>query len=102
MTIEKKLEGSKLTVTVSGSLDITTSPQLQQELEGSIDDAAELVFDFSALDYISSAGLRILVSSHKKMYKKGGMSIIGVNDTVMEVFEITGLADSFDIRPLKA
>ena len=102
MTISKTIDGSKLVVKVSGSLDITTSPELQQELDASLDGVESLAFDFSELDYISSAGLRVLVSTHKKMYKKGGMVITGVNESVMDVFDITGLADSFTIEPLEA
>ena len=102
MTIEKTTENGKLTVKVAGSLDITTSPELQEELEKSYDDVNELIIDFSDLDYISSAGLRVLVSAHKKMFKKGGMKVVGANETVMDVFDVTGLIDSIDVEAAKS
>ena len=93
MTIEKKLNGSALTVALEGRLDTTTAPDLEKELKNSLDDASELTMDFGKLDYISSAGLRVLLSAHKTMAKKGGMKVVNVNEIVNEVFEVTGFSD---------
>jgi anti-sigma B factor antagonist len=98
MEIAKSKENTKLTLTVSGRLDTTTSPKLEAELNAEIAGITELVFDFKDLDYISSAGLRILLTAQKTMAKQGAMKIIHVNETVMEVFEITGFADILTIE----
>ena len=74
-----------------------TAPELEAELNGSMAGAESLVLDFSKLDYISSAGLRVLLSAHKAMSGKGGMKVTNVNDIVQEVFEVTGFADILDI-----
>ncbi len=93
MTIHKTLEGKKLTLALEGRLDTMTAPQLEQELEQCLDGLESLVFDFSQLEYISSAGLRVLLMAQKKMDDQGTMVIQNVNDSVMEVFELTGFAD---------
>ena len=94
MKINKTQNASALIIALEGRLDTTTAPELEAELKASLDDVSELVFDIEKLDYISSAGLRVLLSAHKAMMKKGGkMKVIHVNETVMEVFEITGFAD---------
>ena len=93
MTINKNLEGSKLTLILEGRLDTVTAPALEAELKQSLNDVTELVFDFSKLEYISSAGLRVLLSSQKIMNKQGSMVIRHVNETIMEVFEVTGFID---------
>lgn len=93
MTINKNLEGSKVTLILEGRLDTVTAPALEAELKQSLNDVTELVFDFSKLEYISSAGLRVLLSSQKIMNKQGSMVIRHVNETIMEVFEVTGFID---------
>ena len=90
MTIEKNLNGTELTVTVTGRLDTTTAPQLESELKSSLDGIEELAMDFTGLDYLSSAGLRVLLSLHKIMMKKGSMKLVNVNEEVCDVFEVTG------------
>ena len=98
MDIIKNQEGNKLSVSVTGRLDTTTAPQLEEEIRSSIDGVEELVFDFSDLEYISSAGLRVLLSTQKIMNKQGSMEVIGVNEIVMEVFEVTGFSDILTIK----
>lgn len=98
MNIEKKLEGTTLTIALEGRLDTTTSPDLEEALGSSLDGATELVFDFTKLDYLSSAGLRVLLSAQKRMNKQGSMKLVHVNDAVKEVFEITGFADFLTIE----
>ena len=98
MTIDKKLEGSALTIALEGRLDTTTSPDLEEVLSSSLDGVSELVFDFTKLDYLSSAGLRVLLSAQKRMNKQGSMKLVHVNDAVKEVFEITGFADFLTIE----
>ena len=98
MTIDKNLEGTKLTLAVAGRLDTTTAPMLSEELEASLDSVEELALDFNDLDYISSAGLRVLLSAQKRMNKQGRMYLTGVNDAIMEVFEVTGFADILTIQ----
>ena len=98
MTISKNLNGSILSVALEGRLDTTTAPELEKALKESMDGATELVLDFSKLDYISSAGLRVLLSAHKAMAGKGGMKVTKVNEIVSEVFEVTGFADILTIE----
>ena len=98
MTINKNLEGSTLTIALEGRLDTTTAPELEKELKSSLDGVKELVFDFTKLDYISSAGLRVLLSAQKLMSKQGGMKVTHVNEMVMEVFEVTGFTDILTIE----
>ena len=98
MTIDKKLEGTTLTLALEGRLDTPTSPDLEEALAASLDGVTELVFDFSKLDYLSSAGLRVLLSAQKRMNKQGSMKLRHVNDTVKEVFDITGFADFLTIE----
>ena len=98
MTITTKREGSSLTITLAGRLDTTTAPQLEAELKRSADGINLLVFDFSALDYISSAGLRILLNMQKQMNKQGTMIIRHVNNVIADIFDITGLADILTIE----
>ena len=83
MNIIKNLEGSKLEIVLEGRLDTTTAPSLDDELKQSVEGVTELVFDFEKLEYISSAGLRVLLSAQKIMNKQGSMKIINVNDTIM-------------------
>ena len=98
MKITKELNGDKLTIALEGRLDTMTSPELEKELQGSLADAAELTLDLSKLDYISSAGLRVLLTAHKAMLGKGGMKVTNVNEVVLEVFEVTGFADILTIE----
>ena len=98
MVINKKQDGSALVVALEGRLDTTTAPELEQALKESLDGAQELIMDFSKLDYISSAGLRVLLSAHKTMSKKGGMVVKTVNEIVSEVFDVTGFADILTIE----
>ncbi len=93
MTISKNLEGEKLTILLDGRLDTTTSPALEAELKDALTGITELVFDFEKLEYISSAGLRILLANQKIMNKQGSMVIKNVNEVIAEVFEVTGFAD---------
>ncbi len=98
MTITKQQNGTALTLAVSGRLDTTTSPELEQELSASLDSADSLILDFSGLDYVSSAGLRVLLSAHKQMSGKGGMKVKNVNEIVREVFDVTGFSDILNIE----
>ncbi len=98
MNINMQKNNEVLTVCLEGRLDTTTSPKLEAELKDAIPTANELIFDFSDLQYISSAGLRVLLSAHKAMSKKGGMKVTKVNEIVMEVFEVTGFSDILDIE----
>ena len=94
MTTNKLFEGERLTLTLSGRLDTNSSPALKQSVGG----VKELIFDFSGVEYISSAGLRVLLAAQKVMNRQGSMKLIGVNDDVMEVFEITGFSDILTIE----
>lgn len=98
ITIEKAVNGTTLTVALEGRLDTTTSPKLEEDLRSSIDGITELVFDFEKLEYISSAGLRVLLAMQKIMNQQGKMVLRNVNEAVMEVFEVTGFADILSIE----
>ena len=97
MTITKKQNGAALCVALEGRLDTITAPELDSELKASLDQITDLTLDFTKLDYISSAGLRVLLSTQKVMSRVGSMKITGVNETVREVFEVTGFADILTI-----
>ena len=97
MTINKQQDGDKLTISLEGRLDTTTAPELEAELNKSLDGAKELAFDFSKLDYISSAGLRVLLYAHKAMQSKGGMTVSHANEIVTEVLDVTGFSDILHI-----
>ena len=92
MTIEKKLEETKLTLKLDGRLDTTTAPMLEDEIKASIAGVQKLELDFGGLAYLSSAGLRVLLGAQKIMNQQGKMIIRNVNDTIMEVFELTGFS----------
>ena len=81
-----------------GRLDTTTAPELEKELKASLDGITELTFDLAALEYISSAGLRVLLSAQKTMNKQGSMVVKNANETIMEIFEITGFSDILNIQ----
>lgn len=98
MTIEKTVSGSELTLTLTGRLDTTTAPLLEAELKRSIEGVTSLVLDFSALEYLSSAGLRVLLAAQKVMNKQGRMVIRNVNETIAEIFEITGFSDILTVE----
>ncbi|MDE7399039.1 MAG: STAS domain-containing protein [Oscillospiraceae bacterium] len=98
MNIIKNLEGKTLNIALEGRLDTTTAPQLESELKQSIADNTELILDFAKLEYISSAGLRVLLAAQKVMNKQGKMAIRNVNDVIAEVFEVTGFADILTIE----
>ena len=93
MEIVKKSEGSKLTIALIGRLDTTTAPDLEAEIKSSIDGVTEFVLDFEKLEYVSSAGLRVILMAQKLMKKQGSMVLTKVNADIMEVFDITGFSD---------
>ena len=93
MTITKKQNGNALEIALEGRLDTTTAPELEAELNKEMKTIDSLTLDFSNLAYISSAGLRVLLSAHKAMVGKGGMKITHVNEIVQEVFDVTGFSD---------
>ena len=98
MTINKQKDGSELTIALTGRLDTTTAPQLEEELKDALNGITSLVMEFSGLEYISSAGLRILLSTQKIMNKQGKMIIRGANEIVKDVFEMTGFSDILTIE----
>ncbi len=98
MNIVKTSEGTKLTFAIEGRLDTTTAPQLEEEVKGSLTGVTELVFDFSQLEYLSSAGLRVILAAQKIMNKQGRMVIHHVNETILEVFEVTGFCEILTIE----
>jgi anti-sigma B factor antagonist len=98
MTINKQQNGTALTLAVEGRLDTITSPELEAALKESLEGIDALTFDFSALDYISSAGLRVLLSAQKQMNKQGSMKVTGVSEIIMEIFEVTGFTDILTIE----
>ena len=99
MNIVENLNGNQLCISLEGRLDTTTAPELEKVLDGSLEGVTELTFDMSALDYLSSAGLRILLGAQKRMNKQGSMKVVKVNETIMEIFEVTGFADILTIEP---
>ena len=98
MTIEKNLNGTELTITIAGRLDTVTAPQLEAEFKQSINGIEKLVLDFAELEYLSSAGLRVILAAQKVMNKQGEMVIRNVNETVNEIFEVTGFIDILTIE----
>ena len=98
MIINKTQDGSKLTMTLEGRLDSNTAPQLERELKENLEDITELVMDFAQLGYLSSAGLRVILGAQKQMNKQGKMVIVKVNETIMEVFVMTGFAEILTIE----
>ena len=100
MTVDVQKDGTKLVVTAEGKLGTTSAPELEKAVKDNIDGVTELVFDFGKLEYMASAGLRILLSSAKIMRKQGSMKIINVTPSVMDVFTFTGMADALDIETI--
>jgi anti-sigma B factor antagonist len=98
MTINKTLNASELTVALAGRLDTTTAPQLEAELKTALTSVNSLVMNFAELEYISSAGLRVLLSAQKVMNKQGKMVIRNANETILEVFEVTGFTDILTVE----
>lgn len=96
MTIIKEIKESAMNVALEGRLDTTTAPELEAELQ--LEDITELVLDFEKLDYVSSAGLRVLLATQKVMNRQGSMLIRNVNEGIMEIFEITGFIDILTIE----
>ena len=98
MTVQKTIQNQTLTMAPEGRLDTITAPQLERELRSSLEGMTELVFDLEKLVYISSAGLRVLLSAQKTMNKQGTMVLKNVRPEIMEILEITGFADILTIR----
>ena len=98
MEIKKMKNESELNLVIEGRLDTTTAPQLEAELKQSISGVETLVLDFANLEYLSSAGLRVLLAAQKVMNKQGEMIIRNVNETIAEIFEITGFSDILTIE----
>lgn len=98
MTIEKKIENQKATITLTGRLDTTTAPELDAVLNECLADVKELIIDTKELEYISSAGLRVILKAQKIMNTQGAMKLVNVCDSIMEVFDITGFADILTIE----
>lgn len=98
MTINSTKNGTELTIAISGRLDTSTAPQLESVVKAEIMGIKALIFDMEKLEYISSAGLRVLLSTQKAMNQQGEMKLIHVNETIMEIFEITGFTDILTIE----
>lgn len=98
LNIQKQKESGFLTLSLEGRLDTTTAPLLESELKDALDGVTSLTVDMEKLDYISSAGLRVLLSAQKQMIAKGEMKVTRVNETVMEIFEVTGFSDILTIE----
>ena len=98
MTIEKKINGEETILVVSGRLDTQTAPELENMLDEVLPGLKELTFDMTDLEYISSAGLRVILKAQKAMNTQGSMKLTDVNDSIMEVFDITGFLDILTIE----
>lgn len=98
LNIKKSTNENGLTVVLTGRLDTTTAPELEKELKASLDGVSALTIDMAALEYISSAGLRVLLSAQKTMNKQGEMKVVHVGETIMEIFEVTGFLDILSIE----
>ena len=98
MTIEKKINNDAVTLVVEGRLDTQTAPELEKALDEILSGTKELVFDMTNLEYVSSAGLRVILKAQKAMNAQGSMKLTGVNDSIMEVFDITGFLDILTIE----
>ena len=97
LTINKSVEGGKALFSLEGRLDTVTAPDLEKELKASLDGVTDPQLDFETLEYISSAGLRVLLAAQKTMAKQGSMTLTHVNETIMEIFEVTGFSDILTI-----
>ena len=98
MTIEKKINNDAVTLIVSGRLDTQTAPELENELDSILSGLKELTLDMTNLEYVSCAGLRVILKAQKAMNEQGSMKLTGVNDSIMEVFDITGFLDILTIE----
>lgn len=98
MTIEKKMNAGAMTFVISGRLDTQTAPALEKEAEAVLGETKELIFDMTALEYISSAGLRVLLKVQKGMNGRGNFVITGANEDIKAVFDVTGFTDILTIR----
>ncbi|MFA6846990.1 MAG: STAS domain-containing protein [Lachnospiraceae bacterium] len=98
MVIDKKKNGTQMTVALTGRLDTITAPELESSLKEDIDGVTELNFDFTNLEYISSAGLRVLLSAQKIMNKQGSMVVKNANDMIKDVFDVTGFSDILKVE----
>ncbi|MBE5771506.1 MAG: STAS domain-containing protein [Clostridiales bacterium] len=98
MTIDKNKNGAELIIALSGRLDTITAPRLEAELKESIDGVEHLVLDFAELAYLSSAGLRVLLAAQKIMNKQGDMVVRHVNETIADIFDVTGFCDILTIE----
>lgn len=98
LNITKNRDHDALTVALEGRLDTTTAPQLETELKDSLDGVTALTLDLAEMDYISSAGLRVLLSAQKRMNGQGEMKIIHAGEAVMEIFDVTGFSDILTIE----
>lgn len=98
MNITKKRNGNSMILTLEGRLDTTTAPQLEEVISKELDGIESITMDFKQLDYLSSAGLRVILAAQKKMNKQGEMVIRHVNETIMEVFEVTGFSGILNIK----
>ena len=98
MKIEKAIAGTAATLKIIGRLDTSTAPELEAAIDGCIAGIQELVLDCSALEYVSSAGLRVILKAQKLMNAQGAMKVTHVNEAIMEVFDITGFADILNIE----
>ncbi len=97
MKINQTKNGEALVIALEGRLDTMTAPELEAALKDALQGVTDLTFDFAKLDYISSAGLRVLLSAQKTMNRQGSMKVVNVNDMIMEVFDVTGFADFLTI-----
>lgn len=98
MTINTTKNGTALYLAPEGRLDTVTAPELERAINGNLGGVTELTLDFAGLDYISSAGLRVLLSAQKKMNAAGKMTVRNVNETISEIFEVTGFSDILTIE----
>ena len=98
MTVDKISEADKLLVKIQGRVDTTTAPVLEKEIKSSLEGVSELTLDFAGTEYISSAGLRVLLSAQKIMNRQGEMKLVNVSDDIMEIFEVTGFTDVLTIE----
>ena len=98
LNIDKSIENGKACFSLEGRLDTVTAPELEKELNTALEGVNELVFDFEKLEYISSAGLRVLLAAQKIMNRQGAMKIVHVNETIGEIFEVTGFSDILTIE----
>jgi anti-sigma B factor antagonist len=98
LNITKNQDGKKLTIALEGKLDTITAPDFEASVRESIDGVEELVFDLASLEYITSAGLRVLLSAQKTMNEQGAMKVVNVNEDINDVFEVTGFSDFLNIE----